>query len=147
MAKMRTIRLVVLVMCAAFVITAPAYGALIRWSEDRVEANLEADSPTGGGTKVRDVDCQGRGAALLRGGPALYRRFYCRMALRKRNGAAQRGATGINLRLRIQQIGSGRLCVSALQLVYPGEKAPKPWNVLPDKIFAQVIRPEKVCIA
>lgn len=141
------IRIGVLAVCAAFVIAAPAYGALIRWTPEKVEANLKADPPIGGGTKVRDVDCQGRGAALLRGGPALYRRFYCRMTLRKRNAAAQLNATGINLRLRIQQIGSKRLCVSALQLVFPGEKAPKPWNVLPDKIFAQVIRPEKTCTA
>jgi WD40-like Beta Propeller Repeat len=123
------------------------HAGVIWWSADKVEARLKADSPIAGGTKVRDVGCQGRGAALLRGGPALYRRFYCGMALRKRNGAAQRGAAFINLRLRIQQIGSGRLCVSALQLGFPWETAPKPWNVLPDKIFAQVIRPEKTCTA
>ena len=123
------------------------HAGVIWWSTDKIEARLKAASPITEGTKVRDVHCQGRGAALLRGGPALYRRFYCGMALRKRNGTAQRGAGFINLRLRIQQIGSGRLCVSALQLGFPGETAPKPWNVLPDKIFAQVIRPEKTCTA
>ena len=123
------------------------HAGVIWWSADKVEAKLTADSPIAGGTRVRDVHCQGHRAALLRGGPALYGRFYCGMALRKRNGAAQQGAAFINLRLRIEQIGSGRVCVSALQLGFPGETAPKPWNVLPDKIFAQVIRPEKTCTA
>ena len=120
---------------------------VIWWSADKVEAKLTAESPIAGGTEVRDVHCRGHRATLLRGGPALYGRFYCGMALRKRSGAAQRGAAFINLRLRIQQIGPGRVCVSALQLAFPGETTPKPWNVLPDKIFAQVIRPEKTCTA
>lgn len=130
----------VLVMCAAaFVIAAPAYAAVIRWTPDKVEAELKANSPLAGGGEVGNAvlraDCQGLGKGLR----GKYARFQCKVRYRGSNGSYQ-----VNLRLRVQQIG-GRLCVSALQLV-PGGTLP-PWRFPPDEIIGRYIRPEKVCTA
>jgi hypothetical protein len=82
------------------------------------------------------ADCQGLGKGL--GGKFV--RFQCNVLYGGSNGSYQ-----VKLRLRVQQIGSGKLCVSALQLV-PRWALP-PWRVPPDEIITRLIRPEKTCTA
>jgi hypothetical protein len=117
---------ILLVMSAALVIAAPAYSALIRWTPEKVEAKLKAQTPMNG-SAVLLADCQGLG----KGVKGSFVRFQCRV---------QGDSEVYNLRLRVQQIGSGKLCVSALQ---SATKGTWPW-VLPP---ARLIRPEKICTA
>jgi hypothetical protein len=134
----KTIRLGVLTICASFVIAAPAYGALIRWTPEKVEAKLKADSPIAGGGEVGNAvlsaDCQGLGKVSR-----AFVRFECNVRYGGSNGSYR-----VNVRLRVQQIGSGKLCISALQLD-PGRVPAQPWRVPPDAIITRLFRPEKVC--
>ena len=139
---MSTIRIgvrILLVVFAVLVIAAPAYAALIRWTPEKVEAKLRADSPIAAGGEVGNAvllaDCQGLG----KGVQGKYVRFQCNIRYGGSNGSYQ-----VNLRLRLQQVGSGKLCISALQLD-PGRVPAQPWRVPPDAIMMHLFRPEKVC--
>jgi hypothetical protein len=137
----KTIRLAVITMCAAFVIAVPAYGAPIRWTPEKVEATLKADSPIARGREagngVISAHCFGLGKGLN----GKFIRFQCgNVRYRHSNGRSKQ----IDVRLRVQQIGVGKLCILALQLE-SGQVPPPPWRVAPDPVITRLFRPEKVC--